>query len=163
MCSTPRAGFECSVPPSPIIPPVPRVSPASSISSLNSLYDLDERRQHSSLQYPFDGFDLKPLHKPYGDMSDANDLLFTDEDLAEAFQDHIEGMDSSSPRASPNSRGQRLAHDISDPSSPWKRSIRVRYSDMNMRQSNVLSLREASDLLSRDMSSYVLSQWGLGG
>jgi len=155
MSSTPR-GFEYSVPPSPIIPPVPRVSPASSISSLNSLYELYEPSLNSSLSSPFDDLDdIKPFAelKPYGDMTNADGFLFTDEDLEKAFQ----SRESPSPLpVSPNAgRGARLAHDVSDPSSPWKRSIRVRYSDMNMRGSNYLSLREASDLLSRDMSSYV--------
>lgn len=81
----------------------------------------------------------------------SSGTLFTDDDLAKAFQDRI----NVSPRSSPN-RGTMAVHDVSDPSSPWKRSIRVKYSDVNMRDSNSMALQEASDLLARDMASYVL-------
>ena len=83
-------------------------------------------------------------------MSRANNQHFTDDDLAKAFQDRA----TISPRSSP---GTRLVHDVNDPQSPWKRSIRLRYSDVNMRDSNALALQAASDLLSRDMASYVCS------
>ena len=78
-------------------------------------------------------------------------LLFTDDDLAKAFQDRIH---VSPARSSPN-RSPMAVHDVSDPNSPWKRSIRVKYSDVNMRDSNSMALQEASDLLARDMASYV--------
>jgi hypothetical protein len=148
--------LEYSIPPSPIIPPVPRVSPASSVSSLSSLYELDGKRLQSPFEYPeitlYQRGSAGPSpHQRYAGMSNTGRLLFTDEDLAKAFSDRnmVE-----SPRSLPNGR---LAHDISDPSSPWKRSIRLRYSDVNMRDSNGMSLQEASDLLNRDMASYVCS------
>jgi hypothetical protein len=79
---------------------------------------------------------------------------FTDDELARAFQDRVQEKSYVSAGSSPNGR---LAHDVSDPQSPWKRSIRLRYSDVNMRDTNTntLALQEASELLSRDMSSYV--------
>lgn len=79
----------------------------------------------------------------------SGSALFTDDDLAKAFQDRIHV----SPRESPGRSG--LAHEIDDPASPWKRSIRVKYSDVNMRDSNSMALQEASELLARDMASYV--------
>lgn len=48
-----------------------------------------------------------------------------------------------------------MVHDSTDSQSPWRRSIRLRYSDMNMRDSSSVALQEASELLSQDMSSYV--------
>lgn len=81
--------------------------------------------------------------------SRGKEPLFTDDDLAKAFKDR---PDVSPQSASANGR---LLHDIADPSSPWKRSIRLRYSDVNMRDSNAISLQQASDLLSQDMSSFV--------
>ena len=75
--------------------------------------------------------------------------LFTDDDLAKAFEDRSDGSPQSV------SANGRLLHDINDPSSPWKRSIRLRYSDVNMRDSNAIALQQASDLLSKDMSSFV--------
>jgi len=81
----------------------------------------------------------------------SGSALFTDDDLAKAFQDLIHV----SPRDSP--QRSSLAHEVDDPASPWKRSIRVKYSDVNMRDSNSMALQEASDLLARDMASYVPS------
>jgi hypothetical protein len=81
-------------------------------------------------------------------MTKRSSIGFTEDELAKAFQDRADITAGSSP-------GTRLAHDVSDPSSPWKRSIRLRYSDVNMRDSNSLALQEASQLLSTDMSSYV--------
>jgi hypothetical protein len=141
MTSTPQY-LDYSIPPSPIIPPVPVVSPASSISSLNSLYQLDEQRLQPTYQYTDS--------KSYFNMSNKG---FTQDDLSKAFEDRLD----ISPRSSP---GTRLLHDISDPQSPWKQSIRLRYSDVNMRDSNKLALQEASDLLSQDMSSYVSTLLG---
>jgi len=83
-------------------------------------------------------------------MAKANGQHFSEDDLAKAFGDRA----TISPRGSP---GSRLVHDVNDPQSPWKRSIRLRYSDVNMRDSNAIALQEASDLLSRDMASYVNS------
>jgi len=154
MTSAPQY-FEYSVPPSPAFPPVPRVSPASSVSSLHSLYESDGRYLHPHFKYtetPFYEYIVssRSRDEEYLDMSKANGQQFTDDDLAKAFRDRA----TISPRGSP---GSRLVHDIHDPQSPWKRSIRLRYSDVNMRDSNALALQEASDLLSRDMASYVNS------
>jgi hypothetical protein len=155
MTSTPQH-LDYSIPPSPVFPPVPRVSPASSASSLHSLYDLDGQRLQASFQYSdtsfheYDGRTLSP-HERVLTMSKSTGFMFTDDDLAKAFNDRSTGDSNLSPN-----RGS-LAHDASNHSSPWKRSIRVRYSDLNMRDSNTLALQEASDLLSRDMASYVPS------
>ena len=144
MSSTPQY-FDYSIPPSPIIPPVPRVSPASSVSSLSSLYELDgQRLQSSTYQYT-------DSHKQFFSMS-SQTPHFTDDDLEKAFEDRID----ISPHSSPTTR---LLHDVDDPTSPWKRSIRFKYSDVNMRDNNKLALKEASDLLSQDMSSYVHSRY----
>src|ERR1700721_2291829 len=113
MSSTPQY-FDYSIPPSPAFPPVPRVSPASSISSLNSLYEQDgERLQASSYQYSKSSIyeyadSARSAEQAYFSMSKANNgPLFTEDDLAKAFQDRT----NVSSRSSPN----RLAHDISDP------------------------------------------------
>jgi len=150
MCSTPQY-LDYSIPPSPLFPPVPCVSRASSESSLNSLYDLDGRRLEHSLQYAQYNYTTDSPRSPDEEMSNPPRQQFTEEELEKAFQDLKEPSTPSS-RSSP---GQRLIHDVNDPQSPWKRSIRLRYSEVNMRESNTLALQEASDLLSRDMSSYV--------
>jgi len=147
MTSTPQY-FDYSIPPSPIFPPVPRVSPASSISSLNSLYESDGERLPPSFQYTQYEESLQNSEQAFYSMSKPNNPHFTDDDLAKAFRDRAE-MSSRSVGTG------RLAHDVSDPQSPWKRSIRLRYSDVNMRDSNAVALQEASDLVSQDMSSYV--------
>jgi hypothetical protein len=152
MTCTPQYS-DYSIPPSPIIPPVPCVSRASSSSSLNSLYELDgEKATQGSFRYThYDYPNENPRTPPqtYLPMSKTHSqLLFTDDDLEKAFQDrHV--------MSPPSQSGNRLAHDVSDPHSPWKRSIRLRYSDVNMRDSNSIALQEASNLLSQDMSSYV--------
>lgn len=151
MCSTPQY-LDYSIPPSPLFPPVPCVSRASSESSLNSLYDLDGRRLEHSVQYAQYKY---TTDSPDEEMSNPPKQQFTEEELEKAFQDLKEPSTPSS-RSSP---GQRLIHDVNDPQSPWKRSIRLRYSEVNMRESNSLALQEASDLLSRDMSSYVCLFW----
>jgi len=146
--------YEYSIPPSPAFPPVPRVSPASSISSLHSLYEQDGERLTSTFRYTKSSYYEydRATHSPIEgyEMSTGTSLLFTDDDLAKAFSDRANI--TTSPRSSPSGR---LVHDCNDPSSPWKRSLRIRYSDMNMRDSNTLALQEASDLLSKDMASYV--------
>src|ERR1700724_2587943 len=151
MTSTPLY-FEYSVPPSPLFPPVPRVSPVSSISSLHSLYETDGQYLHPHPSFKFNDAPFyeyivssRSRDEEYLDMSRSNNQHFTDDDLAKAFQDRA----TISPRSSP---GTRLVHDVNDPQSPWKRSIRLRYSDVNMRDSNALALQAASDLLSRDMA-----------
>jgi len=151
MTSTPQY-FDYSIPPSPILPPVPCVSRASSTSSLNSLYQLDGAKLIALPEYAtFDYEEGSPRtpEQTYYSMSSSAYHAFTEDDLAKAFQERTDVSLSSSP-------GNRLAHDMSDPQSPWKRSIRLRYSDLNMRDSNALALQEASDLLSKDMSTYVL-------
>lgn len=154
MSSTPTFDLDhiidYSIPPSPTFPPVPRVSLASSISSLHSLYEQDGQRTPPATTYQYTTSHYQYSHQQLYMTGNTTSTLFTDDDLAKAFQDRIHV----SPRSSPN-RGT-LAHDVSDPSSPWKRSIRVRYSDVNMRDSNSMALQEASDLLARDMASYVL-------
>jgi hypothetical protein len=154
MTNTPQY-FDYSVPPSPAFPPVPRVSPASSISSLHSLYQSDGQYLHPNPKFkltetPFYEFIVssRSRDEEYLDMAKANGQHFSEDDLAKAFGDRA----TISPRGSP---GSRLVHDVNDPQSPWKRSIRLRYSDVNMRDSNTIALQEASDLLSRDMASYV--------
>jgi hypothetical protein len=155
MTSTPQR-FDYSIPPSPLFPPVPRVSPASSTSSLNSLYELDGQRLQTSLYDSYD--DSSRERQLYYTMS--KEIRFTDEELARAFQDRIHDQSYVSAGSSPSGR---LAHDVSDPQSPWKRSIRLKYSDVNMRDtnSNTLALQEASELLSRDMASYVFSLYAV--
>lgn len=145
MTSTPQY-LDYSIPSSPIFPPVPCVSRASSSSSLNSLYlsNGDTYAQEANN----DDVPRTPEQK-HDSMSKSSGHHFTEDDLAKAFQDRTD----ISPRGS--SHGTRLVHDSSDPQSPWKRSIKLRYSDVNMRDSNAISLQEASDLLSKDMSSYV--------
>ena len=151
MSSTPQY-LDYSIPPSPLFPPVPCVSRASSASSLNSLYELDGGRLEPSFQHAEYRFTADSPRTPDEEMSNQTGQHFTEEDFAKAFQELKESSTPSS-RSSP---GQRLIHDVNDPQSPWKRSIRLRYSDVNMRESNnSLALQEASDLLSRDMSSYV--------
>jgi len=155
MTSTPQH-FDYSIPPSPVFPPVPRVSPASSVSSLHSLYELDGQRLQASFQYletTFHEYDSRTEspHDRVINMSNESGAMFSEDDLAKAFKNS--SPTTGSLHSSPTRGG--LAHDASDPSSPWKRSIRVRYSDVNMRDTNATALREASDLLSRDMSSYV--------
>jgi len=156
MTSTPQY-FDYSIPPSPVFPPVPRVSPVSSTSSLRSLYELDGQRLWASFQYPetsfheYDGRTESP-HETSLNMSKNSGGHFTADDLAKAFKGR---SPSESPR-SPSPTRPGLAHDVSDTSSPWKRSIRLRYSDINMRDSNASALQEASNLLARDMASYVL-------
>lgn len=120
------------------------------------MYESDDQYLHPHIKYnetPFYEFIVssRSLDEEYLDMSKAHGQQFTDDDLAKAFRDRA----TISPRSSP---GTRLVHDVNDPQSPWKRSIRLRYSDVNMRDSNALALQEASDLLSRDMASYVYSQ-----
>jgi hypothetical protein len=161
MSSTPTFEFDhlidYSIPPSPTFPPVPRVSLASSISSLHSLYEQDGQRTPSSEYHQYTtttttttaGYYSEQFYMSHNNKSTGT--LFTDDDLAKAFQDRV----TVSPRSSPNR--SVMAHDVSDPSSPWKRSIRVRYSDVNMRDRNSMALQEASDLLARDMASYVPS------
>jgi hypothetical protein len=145
MTSTPQYG-DYSIPSSPIFPPVPCVSRASSISTLNSLYDSDGER----LQYRQDANNDDIPRTPeqtYSSMSKPSNTHFTEDDLIKAFQDRND--------LSRSCQGSRLVHDSSDPQSPWRRSIRLRYSDVNMRDSNSMALQEASDLLSQDISSYV--------
>lgn len=143
MTSTPQY-LDYSIPSSPIFPPVPCVSRASSSSSLNSLYlsDGQSYTQESNNDYI--------PRTPEQTMTKPSSQTFTEDDLVKAFQDRSEV----SPRSC---GGNRLVHDSSDSQSPWKRSIRLRYSDMNMRDSNTMALQEASELLSQDMSSYVCS------
>ena len=145
MTSTPQY-VDYSIPSSPIFPPVPCVSRASSSSSLNSLY-LSDRNSYSQEQNN-DDVPRTPEQTYYTMSKPSGQQHFTEDDLAKAFQDRTDV----SPRSSQN---PRLVHDSSDPQSPWKRSIRLRYSDVNMRDSNAMALQEASDLLSKDMSSYV--------
>ena len=145
MTSTPQYG-DYSIPSSPIFPPVPCVSRASSISSLNSLYDSDGERPQYSQDENNDDIPRTP-EQTYYSMSKPSNQHFTEDDLIKAFQDRND--------LSRSCQGTRLVHDSSDPQSPWKRSIRLRYSDVNMRDSNTMALQEASDLLSQDMSSYV--------
>lgn len=141
MAYTPQYASDFSTPPSPLFPPVPNVSRAS-IESLNLLYESDAARSSDNDTTP-----PRTPQKTYYGMS-TRPLLFSEEDLFKAFADRTL---SSSPR----SKGERLAHDSSDPTSPWKRSIRLKYSEVNMREANSDKLREASDLLAKDMSSYV--------
>ena len=155
MSSTPTFEFDTiidySIPPSPTFPPVPRVSLASSISSLHSLYEQDGQRTPPST-YQYTGALRYYSDQFYMSHNKSTGTLFTDDDLAKAFQDRMNVSTRSSPARSV------MAHDVSDPSSPWKRSIRVKYSDVNMRDSNSMALQEASDLLARDMASYVCLQ-----
>jgi hypothetical protein len=151
MSSTPQY-FDYSIPPSPIFPPVPCVSRASSQSSLNSLYELDGGRLEPPFQYAqYKYTTSENPQTPDEAMGNGVKYHFTEDDLAKAFQELNEPSAPSS-RSSP---GQRLLHDVNDPQSPWKRSIRVRYSEVNMRESNNMALQEASELLSQDMSCYV--------
>ena len=152
MTCTPQH-FDYSIPPSPIIPPVPCVSRASSSSSLNSLYELDGEKvmqgsfRYSHYEYPNENPRTPP--QTYLSMAKTSGQpLFTVDDIEKAFQDRHDMLP-------PSHSGNRLAHDVSDPQSPWKRSIRLRYSDVNMRDSSTVALQEASNLLSQDMSSYV--------
>jgi hypothetical protein len=140
MAYTPQYASDFSTPPSPLFPPVPNVSRAS-IESLNSLYESDAARSSDNDTPP------RTPQKTYYGMS-TRQQVFSEEELFKAFADRTL---SSSPR----SKGERLAHDSSDPTSPWKRSIRLKYSEVNMREANSDKLREASDLLAKDMSSYV--------
>jgi hypothetical protein len=151
MTATPTH-YDYSIPPSPILPPVPCVSRASSSSSLSSLYDLHSSRL-PSFQYGYSDDEGSPRtpEETFFSMSKSS-LGFTEDELVKAFQDRADVLTASSP-------GGRLAHDVSDPQSPWKRSIRLRYSDVNMRDSNTLALHEASQLLSKDMSSYVFARY----
>jgi hypothetical protein len=156
MASAPQY-FDYSIPPSPTFPPVPGVTPASSSSSLHSLYELDGQRLQASFQYLEASFGRYESHAESPrervlSISSETGAMFTDDELSKAFKtsSHSESL-----HGSPNRTV--LTHEASEPSSPWKRSIRVRYSELNMRDSNTSALREAADLLSRDMASYVLS------
>lgn len=144
MTSTPQYS-DYSIPSSPIFPPVPCVSRASSLSSLNSLYDSDGDRLQYSQNDNTDEIPRTP-EQTYYSMSKSSGQYFTEDELAKAFQDRNDMCRPS---------GSRLVHDASAPQSPWKRSIKLRYSDLNMRDSGTVALKEASDLLSQDISSYV--------
>jgi len=147
MTSTPQY-VDYSIPPSPNFPPVPCVSRASSASSLNSLYNSDGERLPPS-SYDYENNNDEVAEQTYYSMSKSASQVFTEDDLVKAFNERNE---SSSTRST---NGTRLVHDVSDPQSPWKRSIRLRYSDVNMRDSNAMALQEASNMLSQDMSNYV--------
>lgn len=145
MTSTPQYA-DYSIPSSPIFPPVPCVSRASSISTLNSLYDSDGERLQYCQDANNDDIPRTP-EQTYCSMPKPSNQHFTEDDLIKAFQDRIE--------FSRSCQGTRMVHDSTDSQSPWRRSIRLRYSDMNMRDSSSVALQEASELLSQDMSSYV--------
>jgi hypothetical protein len=146
MTSTPQC-LDYSIPPSPLFPPVPCVSRAS-VSSLNSLYESDGERSSPYTKYEINDDVPRTPEQTYYSMSKYSGQYFTEDDLAKAFQDRTD-------LSPPSSNANRLVHDASDPQSPWKRSIRLRYSDVNMRDSNARALQEASDLVSQDMSNYV--------
>jgi len=149
MAYTPQYASDYSIPPSPLFPPVPCVSRAS-VESLNSLYESDAARSSDNESGPR----TPTSAQGYYAMSKSHEL-FSEEDLFKAFEDRSY-LSSTSSNMSPRSPGgTKLAHDASDPQSPWKRSIRLKYSEVNMREANSAELREASVLLSKDMSSYV--------
>jgi len=149
MSYTPQYASDYSIPPSPLFPPVPCVSRAS-IESLNSLYESDAARSSDNESPP-----RTPTSSQNYYAVSKSRQLFSEEDLFKAFEDRNDPSATLSNMSPRSNGGTKLAHDASDPQSPWKRSIRLRYSDVNMREANSAELHDASVLLSKDMSSYV--------